>query len=884
MQHFYIINKNSNLFQKMFTSEENLFLEAIAKMFSNSNEERKTSENNIQTWINQTYVQVLMSCNKFIICEELPSNIREYSCYLIKLCTGKNHYQDWQKISLDLKTSVQSNALGLLGNKIPSLRQQACIMVTSIFEVSIRDQGWPDLITILCNACNNDNIEFKISAINTLGMIWEKLPKEPFSLDELALMENTIINLLRNPQNEILALKCLKAYEFFIPYIKEKFSDVKYLEESLKMIITYCNSINNINTPEVVKFAIHRITQIILTAYDHVQTHFRHISEFFIELIKGNNEDLAVQAFIFFIEISYDEIDRKQNGFSYRKYIASIWDILWPCVQFVLNIGQNDDSDEFNRYKALNYLLVNLSILCDESIIEDIFKYMGEQFAQNDPSKISSAIYAFGSLVETVHVEKIESVIPSSLELMSKLFEKKDERLNFTLTWCFNKLSKHHGSLFVENGKIFSFFINIILNLLKDPTLENKIKMHLCASIFNLASYIYNNNLQNWNLFSPFLQYLLINLEEIAYNPISYNPDYNLSEKCFFALSALIECSHEKDSVLIAFFMEKIFIRLNEAQDIKNFGGNKETMYFYQKMLCLVVQGLSKNSVDNLIKLDNQKIENYFNLIEGYFKMRSGVFEEGLMALSGLIKLISNKEFGTLVKRLMEYIKFALNNYTDYQNCSSACLSLTDIISSCQEQFYIYIKDIYPLFTNIIKAENVNKNIFELIIVVYSDLFNYVGQPMWNYYQDPFDFMNQIMEFSKSNIDNYLNNKIDQDELNYFIKLNEGVVDFIDNVSGILKDSEEDKKELFMSFIPDIIEYLSIMFKNQRFNPSNDYLQSCLTFLINSAEIYQKYLFQKISDYTLQRVFQLANNSQDDTIIHLKDYFQNLIFAIKMKS
>ena len=170
----------------MFTSEENLFLEAIAKMFSNSNEERKASENNIQTWINQTYVQVLMSCNKFIVCEELPSNIREYSCYLIKLCTGKNHYQDWQKISLDLKTSVQSNALGLLGNKIPSLRQQACIMVTSIFEVSIRDQGWPDLITILCNACNNDNIEFKISAINTLGMIWEKLPKDPFSLDELA--------------------------------------------------------------------------------------------------------------------------------------------------------------------------------------------------------------------------------------------------------------------------------------------------------------------------------------------------------------------------------------------------------------------------------------------------------------------------------------------------------------------------------------------------------------------------------------------------------------------------------------------------------------------------------------------------------------------------
>ena len=146
MQYFYIINKNSNLFQKMFTSEENLFLEAIAKMFSNSNEERKASENNIQTWINQTYVQVLMSCNKFIVCEELPSNISEYSCYLIQICRGINHHHNWQKISLDLKTSVQTNALGLLGNNYHFSRQQVSIMVTSIFKVSLKDQGYQSCV------------------------------------------------------------------------------------------------------------------------------------------------------------------------------------------------------------------------------------------------------------------------------------------------------------------------------------------------------------------------------------------------------------------------------------------------------------------------------------------------------------------------------------------------------------------------------------------------------------------------------------------------------------------------------------------------------------------------------------------------------------------
>ena len=54
----------------MFSNEEKLFLEAISKMFSNNNEERTASQNNIQSWLQETYLQVLVSCNKFIISEK----------------------------------------------------------------------------------------------------------------------------------------------------------------------------------------------------------------------------------------------------------------------------------------------------------------------------------------------------------------------------------------------------------------------------------------------------------------------------------------------------------------------------------------------------------------------------------------------------------------------------------------------------------------------------------------------------------------------------------------------------------------------------------------------------------------------------------------------
>ena len=78
--------------------------------------------------------------------------------------------------------------------------------------------------------------------------------------------------------------------------------------------------------------------------------------------------------------------------------------------------------------------------------------------------------------------------------------------------------------------------------------------------------------------------------------------------------------------------------------------------------------------------------------------------------------------------------------------------------------------DIHLLSAKTTKPENVNKNFFILIILVYSDPFDCLSQSKWNYYQDPFTLMKQIMEFSKKNINWYLNNSIDKDELIYYIK------------------------------------------------------------------------------------------------------------------
>ena len=870
----------------MFSNEEQFFLNTIAKMLSPNNEERKEAEQNIRKWVKETYLQVLQACNKFITCETIEPNLRKYACYILELLTKEDCYENWQKTNLELKKNVQNNSLGLLGDKDASIRHAACSLVSSLSVISIKDQGWPDLINILCNACNADNIEFKISAIKTLGLIWEELPKEPFSLEELSLMENTIIKLLSNPINDQLSLECLKAYEYFINYIKNKFCDKDYLQNTLKLFISYCSSINNLNTEIVAKEAIHRITQILIEAYDFIEPHFRNISEFFIMLCKGTSEYLAVQAYIFFTEIASDEIDRRKKRLTCRKYIQSIWDILWDSIQHTLNNRTNQKiEDGFSRYDSLKELLFNISIICDEKIIDDIFAYMGAKLNDPNPAIINSAIYAFGCILETVHEKKIESVIPDSIKSLNNLFSKNNEQLSLTLSWCFSQICETHSKLLIFNNGLLSNLINIFLSLLRQENLNNKIKSYICNSIFSLASFTYNHNLQALNTFSPYLKDLLLILESLAYLPQSYNTESNLSQKCFIAISSLLECSTRNDQQLITFFMEKIYTRLNEAQNISNFQNSKEMQNDFQSYLCLSVQSLCKNVEFNLINLDNKKIEDYFNIIDNFFKLRKVVFEEGLLALSSLISLISDGNSDSLLQRIMPYVLFCLDNYTDASNCETACLSLLDLIHSARERFIPYIKQIYPLFIKIIKADDAKKNIFTLIILVYSDLFGFAGNQIWQYKEEPLNYMTQLIDFSIRNHEKYLNNsKIEAEDFSYFIKLNEGLVDFISGVASFLNNADQSQREEFKIHLPEILEYLTTMMGNSMFNPSSNFLSSTFSFLIDLAQIYKKIVFKKLNDNTLQRLFQLANDSKHDELINLKDYLQNIIFTIKNQS
>ena len=856
----------------MFNSQETLFLQAIQKILSSTdNISRQKAEEDINIWAKESYPQIMETCNKFIICEELDLNTRRYACYIIMILVKDEYYPSWEKLPKDLKENIKINALSLLGNKSAEIRISANSLVAAIEQVCVKKKEWPDLIETLCKACKSDKNEFKLSAIKTLGFIMEKLTKSDFSDNEIILMENTLIQTLLSCDYNNLIHECLKSYQYFINFIYHKFNNHDYLKSTLQMLTSFCN--NKKYDYEICKTAIHRISDVVIISYDYIDSLIRNIIEFFGMICKGESENLAIQGYIFLIELSQEEYSRKINSKDCRDYIDSCWDILWSVIQDTLNNAANPQyNNELSRYGSISDLLYYVSKICQPGIIDDVFIYMKEKMNSDDPLMLNSAIYLFASVLESTHKNKLKNVVYSSIPTLCDFLLIKNESLNETVAWCFEKICENFGELIVRSSDVFQLILNLIVNTLKNKEMNLKVKIYLCTSLYNLTETVKDSELLKLGIFNNYLLDLLSTLDQLAYLPSSYNIEHNLCNYCFIAISGLIKSSPEQNDEILFLYLDKLLERFKEALNSKNFKENTEYQYQIQDSLCMVLESFCKRT--NSSKFTYNKIESFFNYIEAFFQNR-GIFEYGLLALSKLSLLISNKEFSNFMKIIMEHIFLCIQNYQDFSNCKASLLCLIDLITTSKENFVPYIERLIQYFQEIIKKPDANKELFSYFLILYSDLFEYVGEHIWEYVQVPLDYMNFILKFCINNVDKYLSDESDKDDSTYFLNLNDNVMDLIGNILKRISSETKERQKAFYEYVPNIIYYINFMFNKQNFIPDKNYLISCISILFDLIEVYTEEALSSLENNTSRRINNLSVESGDGELISLNDALQN---------
>lgn len=152
-----------------------------------------------------------------------------------------------------------------------------------------------------------------------------------------------------------------------------------------------------------------------------------------------------------------------------------------------------------------------------------------------------------------------------------------------------------------------------------------------------------------------------------------------------------------------------------------------------------------------------------------------------------------------------------------------------------------------------------------------------MGESIWEYVQIPLEYMDYVLKFCVNNYDKYLSIYVEKEDYEYYISLNNNVMDLISNVLKRILNETNERKQAFYQYVSTIMGYLNFMLQKLNFIPDNDYILSCIGTLFDLIEIYKDSILKLINDDTSRRLTQLANSSRDGEIINLNEALQNYI-------
>ena len=195
----------------------NLNLEQILENALNIDKE--TNQNAMKEIINLSQSNLslfLQNLGNILSDENKPSNIRQLSAILMKnsLIHYENFQKEWkEKISNEEKNKIKLLVLSTLASQYKEIRTSASNVISSICKI---DQPimthWPKLINSLTKNCFIDDINLKLSAIETLGYVCEEINIKFIDSNTVDIIMNSLIqNLIDNNNNINVIIQVLKS-------------------------------------------------------------------------------------------------------------------------------------------------------------------------------------------------------------------------------------------------------------------------------------------------------------------------------------------------------------------------------------------------------------------------------------------------------------------------------------------------------------------------------------------------------------------------------------------------------------------------------------------------------------------------------------------------
>ena len=762
--------------------------------------------------------------------ESKDPKIRILSAIVIKnsLLYSEDYRKKWKtEISKEEKDKIKLLILSTLASSQKNIRTMAGTVISSICKIDTPiTETWPDLLPSLTNNAFNEDINMKLSAIETLGYVCEELNMKSIDSANVDKIMNALIqNLIKGENTKQVILQLLKALSYAIRLAQKNFENKN--ERNIIM-----NSIFQIGDKyQTDEDVIEKIAMLFIEMLS-ISSYYDYIEEFFLQIMKfsfgifdkykESNEKLALFALEIILSVGDEEVSRINYDFinlnkigngnytldkKNRGYFNKISPELQKLIEQNVKLPDDDNEDSWNISNACLKILNLMSQLADSNTMHKFYENLSNEIkknnqGQNDINLLNNRAKIWlllGSCIARVNITDIAKILNSNIYL---IFDDIRQNISMPLkksaSYIILKVTKEIPKMFDSSrlGKIIE-----LLSAEIKASQDNIYMANLCRSLQNLIKcYGDLETNKSSSSLSPYFEIILNNLFVGAEQDIkNYQASAKTTLSRFMTIGTLIEYSSHDKQFQISQIIKQFLIQIESTQ--KNIdtmikaGIDKETIFQIQEYYFSLLQKLF-NKYKTKIELDFA--DKIWQLTEALFKYRQTVFDEANLAMSALARNMG-ETFEPIFKKYYPYVEYSIKYYSNNSLSKSGLVSLMHCIISVQKNID-KTKDIISTLIDVCVSNEVEKKNKTIAISIIGYVAMFEGTN-FSIYIDP------VMKllFSAAQMGFNLGYNIDEELIEFVKTLRFQIIQTFTCLEMTFNNKENN---ILNSYMKDIFEFL----------------------------------------------------------------------------
>ena len=790
--------------------------------------------------------------------ESKPSNIRQLSAILIKnsLLHVESFKEIWKtKLSVEEKNQIKLLVLSTLASSKKEIRTSAGSVISSICKIdSPIIETWPDLLPSLTRNAFNEDINMKLSAIETLGFVCEELTIKTIDSSNVDNIMNALIQNLTNENNSVeVVSRVLQALYNSIKLAEKNFSNSKERNIIMNAIFQIGGKYET-NEEILEQIAMLFIGMLSISSfYDYIEDNFTQIIKFSFAIIpkyKDSNEKLALLGLEIICCIGDEEVSRINNEISNliklnnqfykidkpnKYYLSKISGDLQKLIVSNVNVAEDDeDENEWNISKACLHILNLMAQSVDSQIISKFYGEIVNQIKnnKNNLNERAKCWLLLGSSITSINRQETYRIISNFLNLIFTDLKQNDSlKLKKCSSYLIYKITKNIPKFFDQSK------LGTIIEFLSSQLKECKnglIVGNLCQSLQNIIK-AYGDLETNKSscLLSSYFEKVLKDIFIDAKNDIKDitlgNSTTKTSLSRLMTIGTLIDySSHDKQvqiSEVIKHFLVQIESIQNEINALISSGANRETIFQIQEYYYTLLQKLF-NKYKSKITLNFA--EKIWQLTETLFKYRQTVFDEANLALAALARNMG-KDFKPIFRLYYPYIEFSIKSYSNNSLSKSGLLSLLHCVMNTEDTID-KIEDMIKILIEVCTSNEVARGNKIIAINILGELVLITG----NNFQPYFETVMKLL-FSAAQMGINIPPDADEDIIEFVKKLRYELIQAFTCFE--LTFNEDSNKQFLTPFIQDMFAFIKSCVDDTNIQ-TIDILKSILNLIIDLFGIY----------------------------------------------